>query len=56
MGRSLGLEICEKMEIKVNGELLSGAPNENIVQNHQNIELLNVVWYLNGRYRHIFIP
>ena len=29
----------------------SGAPNENIVQNH-----LNVFKYLNGRYRHIFIP
>ena len=33
-----------------------GAPNENIVQNHLNIALLNVFWYLNGRYRHIFIP
>ena len=35
---------------------LTGAPNENIVQNHSNIELLNVLKYLNGRYRHIFIP
>ena len=34
----------------------SGAPNENIVQNHLNIALLNVFWYLNGRYKHIFIP
>ena len=33
-----------------------GAPNENIVQNHLNIALLNVFLYLNGRYRHIFIP
>ena len=29
---------------------VSGAPNENIVQNHLNIELLNVFYYLNGRY------
>ena len=36
--------------------LVSGVPNENIVQNHLNIALLNVFWYLNGRYRHIFIP
>ena len=36
--------------------LISGAPNENIVQNHLNIALLNVFWYFNGRYRHIFIP
>ena len=34
----------------------AGAPNENIVQNHLNIALLNLFWYLNGRYRHIFIP
>ena len=33
----------------------SGAPNENIVQNHLNIALLNVFYHLNGRYRHIFI-
>ena len=32
------------------------APNEDTVQNHLNIALLNVFWYLNGRYRHIFIP
>ena len=31
-------------------DLISGAPNENIVQNHLNIELLNVFYYLNGRY------
>ena len=36
--------------------VLSGAHNENIVQNHLNIELLNVFQYLNGRYRHIFSP
>ena len=34
---------------------ITGAPNENIVQNHLNIALLNVFKYLNGRYRHIFI-
>ena len=33
----------------------SGARNENIVQNHLNIALLNVFQYLNGRYRHIFM-
>ena len=32
----------------------SGAPNENRVQNHLNIALLNVFEYLNGT--HIFIP
>ena len=32
------------------------APNENIVQNHLNIALLNVFKYLNDRYRHTFIP
>ena len=35
---------------------MPGAPNENVVQNHLNIALLNVFQYLNGRYRHIFIP
>ena len=35
---------------------LSGAPNENIVQNHLNIALLNVFSYLYDRYRQIFIP
>ena len=30
--------------------------NENIVQNHLNMALSNVFRYLNGRYRHIFIP
>ena len=34
----------------------SGAPDENIVQNHLNIALLNLSQYLNGRYRHICIP
>ena len=33
----------------------SGAPNEKIIQNHLNIALLNVFYYLNGRYKHIFI-
>ena len=33
---------------------ISGAPNENIVQNHLNIALL--FSYLNSRYGHIFIP
>ena len=37
-------------------KLLTGAPNENIVQNHLNIALLNVFWHLNGRYRNTFIP
>ena len=35
---------------------LTGAPNENIVQKYLNMALLNVFQYLNGRYRHIFIP
>ena len=35
---------------------ITGAPNENIVQNHLNIALLNVFQYLNGGYGHIFIP
>ena len=34
----------------------TGAPNDNIVQNHLNIALLNVFQYLNGRYRHILSP
>ena len=36
--------------------VLTGAPKENMVQNHLNIALLNVFQYLNGRYRHTFIP
>ena len=36
--------------------LQTEAPNENIVQNYLNITLLNVFYYLNGRYRYIFIP
>ena len=43
-----GYEICIYLKS-------SGAPDENIVQNHLNIALLNVFYYLNGRYRHIFI-
>ena len=34
----------------------SGAPKENIVQNHLKIALLKVFQYLNGGYGHIFIP
>ena len=53
------------MRIIVIGELpktnhsckyVSGAPKKNIVQNHLNIALLNEFQYLNGGYRHIFIP
>ena len=36
-------------------ECLSGAPNENIVQNLLNIALLNVFQYSNGRYRHQYL-
>ena len=35
---------------------LAGASSENIVQKHLNMALLNVFYYFNGRYRHIFIP
>ena len=58
--------ILEKLAQRENSEccncqiflgLYSGAPNENIVQNHLNMAMLNVFfWYLNGRYRNIFIP
>ena len=41
---------------KQGGDEYSGAPKENIVQNHLNIAFLNVFYYLNGRYRLIFIP
>ena len=41
---------------KIHKIYFSGAPNENIVQNHLNIALLNAFQYFNGRYRHIFIP
>ena len=47
---------CSKLHITITSCYVSGAPNENIVQNHLNIALLNVFYYLNGRYRHIFIP
>ena len=50
--KSQGSDTCVLAYTKVN----SGAPNENIVQNHLNIAMLNVFSYLNGRYRHIFIP
>ena len=30
-------------------------PAKNIVQNHLNIALLNVFYYVNGRYKHIFM-
>ena len=36
--------------------IMQGAPNDNTVQNHLNITLLNVFYYLNCRYRYIFIP
>ena len=38
------------------GNQQTGASNENIIQNHLNIALLNVFQYLNGSNRHIFIP
>ena len=41
---------------KIHKIYFSGAPNENTVQNHLNIALLNAFQYFNGRYRHIFIP
>ena len=44
------------MVIELSGVQFAGAPNQNIVQNHLNIALLNVFYYLNGRYKHIFIP
>ena len=44
------------MVIELSGVQFAGAPNENIVQNHLNIALLNIFYYLNGRYKHIFIP
>ena len=47
---------CSKLHITITSCYVSGAPNENIVQNHLNIALLNVVDYLNGRYMHMFIP
>ena len=43
-------------EFVIYADDITGAPNENKVQNHLNIALLNVFWYLNGRYRHTFIP
>ena len=42
--------------LKLPNRVLTGAPKENMVQNHLNIALLNVFQYLNGRYRHTFIP
>ena len=46
-----------RIHIKNILDIKTGAPNENIVQNHLKIALLNVFSrYLNGRYRHIFIP
>ena len=36
-------------EIKATEILASGAPNEDIAQNHLNIALLNVSYYLNGK-------
>ena len=49
--------LSESTDVNVQSTCMyTGAPNENIVQNHLNIALLNVFQYLNGRYRHIFIP
>ena len=45
-------EVADKFSVWIT----TGVPNENIVENHLNIALLNVFSYLNGRYRHIFIP
>ena len=45
-----------KQIVQLIGYHTSGAPNENIVQNHLNIALLIVFQYLNGRYRHVFTP
>ena len=42
--------------VPLNRAMWGGAPNENIVQNHLNIALLNIFYHLNGRYRHIFTP
>ena len=42
--------------LKLPNRVLTGAPKENMVQNHLNIALLNVSQYLNSRYRHTFIP
>ena len=44
------------MVIELSGVQFAGAPNENVVQNQLNIALSNVFYYLNGRYKHIFIP
>ena len=44
------------MVIELSGVQFAGAHNENIVQNQLNIALWNVFYYLNGRYKHIFIP
>ena len=52
----LELEIEKNKHFVLTNVQQAGAPNENIVQNHLNIALLNVFYYLNGRYRYIFIP
>ena len=53
---SLAIQKSVQVLICFDDSELSGALNENIVENHLNIVLLNVFWYLNCRYRHIFIP
>ena len=53
---SLAIQEIVQVPICFDDIELSGALNENIVQKHLNIVLLNVFWYLNYRYRHIFIP
>ena len=44
-----------KQRITETENVFSAPPNENIVQTHLNIALLNIS-YLNGTYRQIFIP
>ena len=49
-------EITSKTYKIIISLVLTGAPNENIVQNHLNIALSNVFYYLNGTYRPFFTP
>ena len=54
--KSIPKKVVTRSKQKRHSSVNSGAPNENIVQNHLNIELTKVFWYLNGRYRHILSP
>ena len=51
--KRVNIIIINEIHIKMQRKLLfcseSGAPNEDIVQNHKNIALLNVIYYLNDR-------